>query len=299
VAEVRVRRDGAGFVADESLGTGVADTDPAHFQDDQGLSAGDRVYYAVFMRPEGLVAFARIVLLTAVVGKTALVSPRLGAVPAITVDGNDTEAFWAEAQTTYYSSGQAYGEDNPQNDDDTVAAHVRVTHDTANLYLFVRVTDLYLHVDPADDIWKNDAVELYLDVNFDRDAPPDAGDFGLILVPGDSRRWLGQGNGSDWVAWAPASTQIAVAATGTVNTDPSDLNDDPTGDDTDWAVELAIPIGDLGLAAVAPGTVVGFALRLGEDDIQSHTDWHPYDWTPDLDGAVPSADPTTWGVLQF
>ncbi|HMY69970.1 MAG TPA: sugar-binding protein, partial [Leptospiraceae bacterium] len=75
----------------------------------------------------------------------------------------------------------------------------------------------------------------------------------------------------------------------------STLNND-ADTDSGWNLEVQIPFTDLGISSISPGQVIGFTFWVNDDDLSAFTGTqHYFRWTT---GTL-SANPSTWGILQF
>jgi hypothetical protein len=127
-------------------------------------------------------------------------------------------------------------------DDATLSGRFALAWDARALYIAVRVTDDVRVVSPAN-INNRDSLELFLDGDHDRAATYGPDDHALTISA--------DGNAMDFNVY-PTGSVLRVA--------------DDGGSPAGWVLEAAIPWSQLGGAAATVGRVVGFDLRLNDDD---------------------------------
>ncbi len=111
--------------------------------------------------------------------------------------------------------------------------------DETNLYVFFDVTDDVISSDLGSDFWNDDAVEVYIDVNYDHGTSYGSGDAQLVFRYNDATV---RGNGS----WVGANFAQANTASG-------------------YAMEIEIPWAALGVNAQS-GMLHGIDFAVGDDD---------------------------------
>ncbi len=162
-------------------------------------------------------------------------------VPAMTIDGNLNEWTNVAAISMADNSGRTGGVDN--------TAKVKLAWDETYLYAAYNITDTELLAvqttrDNAD-IYKDDAVELYIDPQGDGASATTmaTNDYQLLAnvrdALGDAR---GTGTASKDESFNPTSYQAKAASNGTLNA---------TGTDVGYTVELRISWSDLGITPAA------------------------------------------------
>jgi hypothetical protein len=167
-----------------------------------------------------------------------------------TVDGNLADwpltSFLPMTKTT---SAQANGTwDVPMIPNDTNAsARYFVRWDLSYLYVAISITDDVRNSPNTTDsqISNNDAIEIFVDGGHERSNSYDSNDWQLAF---DTNLKMVAGNGSAVVTF-PAGTKQ-----GWGGTSPS------------WTLEAAIPWSIMGGSAAAPGRLVGFDLKLDDND---------------------------------
>jgi hypothetical protein len=131
------------------------------------------------------------------------------------------------------------------------SARYFVEWDLSYLYVAVSVTDDVRNTpNVPPQLTDNDAVEVFVDGKHDRVATYDNDDWQLVYSA-DAQKAAGQINVVSW----PAGTHEAWGGTS-----PS------------WTLEAAIPWSILGGAPTAPGRVVGFDIKLDDNDAGSTRD---------------------------
>jgi hypothetical protein len=147
----------------------------------------------------------------------------------ITVNGNLNEPGWNIARPiTKTVTG------SPNN-----TASFGVLWDNTNLYVGVKVLDVNLYSESTD-IWDDDAVEVYIDANFNRSATYDGRDNQIIKGYNKTSVFTKSAITGLQHAWAPTSGG--------------------------YAIELAIPWNQLGITSPAAGTNIGFDVGYDDDD---------------------------------
>ncbi len=278
---------------------------------DTAVSAGTLYYYGIFLDN------GPIRLVSAMVGTTSF-QPGSVTAGSITVDGYDDESIWSSMPRITYSYSQSPDISNSQ--DLTVSGYMRLAYDSDNLYLFYKRDDKYVVVNSlSSSPWKDDSVEIFLDMNFDRASLPDTNDFQLIVSPvySPTNHWFhGQGTGTDYsTVWNPSLLSPpmeeavvvlgdgvggagSICSTTTTAGIPALLDcTENTDTDTAWQIEIKIPFTALGISAssITTGKVIGFTFRNNEDDQSDTTSQHSFDYTT---GTIYN-NPGTWGILQF
>ncbi len=147
----------------------------------------------------------------------------------ITVNGNLNEPGW---NITRPITKTVTG--SPNN-----TATFGVLWDNNNLYIGVKVLDANLFSESAN-VWDDDAVEVYIDANFNRSATYDGRDNQVIKGYNKSTVFTKSAINGLQHAWAPISGG--------------------------YAVELAVPWNQLGITAPASGTNLGFDVGYDDDD---------------------------------
>ncbi len=294
VREVRVRR---AATAPSTLAEGVdaATVSSTHFAD-QDLSLGELSYYGVFVARAGLPGHVRQAVVAVVPDRTSVNALPLpepgGGGPSFTLDGDDDDPGWLGTATIPFSFAQTRNESGGL--DPAVSGYVRVARDSATLYLFFAIDDAYVHADPLSGEewpWTNDALEIFFDVDFDRDddQTPDPDDHQLIITAdGQTRFGRGDGAASSYPAWTPSpAVAYQMLVRGTLNVE-TDL-------DEGWQLELFVPLATLGIAELDEPRTIGFSFTIDEDDLNDHATQHAYPWNV---GAVYNRT-STWGTCQL
>jgi hypothetical protein len=148
---------------------------------------------------------------------------------AITVDGNLSEADW---NVTRSIPKTVYGTVNN-------TATFGVLWDNTNLYIAAKIADANLYAD-SPNLWDDDAVEVYIDANYNKLSTYDGYDNQIIK---------GYNNSSVFTKLSIAGLQHATTTI-------------PGG----YTVELAIPWSQLGITAPTSGTNLGFDIGYDDDD---------------------------------
>jgi hypothetical protein len=148
---------------------------------------------------------------------------------AITVNGNLDESGW---KITRAISKNVTG--TPNN-----TATFGVLWDNTNLYVGIKVLDANLYSESAN-VWDDDAVEIYIDANYNRSASYDGRDNQIIKNYNKSTVYTKLAITGLQHAWAP----IAGG----------------------YTAEFAIPWSQLGITAPAAGTSIGFDVGYDDDD---------------------------------
>jgi len=266
-------------------GDGAAVTTGMTSFEDSAVSAGALYCYKIFAQRPGMASSAGVAVCALLGVPAAQPAPVPDGV--IVVDGLDSDAAWSQAPRVELSFAQRFDESGGV--DPEITGYVRLAYDSDRLYLFLQVDDKFVHLDPEDYSWFDDGVELFFDMNFDRedDTDPNPDDFHLIYTADNTRAYEGQGDDLDYDgSWSPA-TEVVTVIDGTAS-DESDI-------DTGWSLELSIPFADLGTPAITPGRTIGFEFWINEDDTQDHQQQHWYTWTP----GSHSRNSATWGLCTF
>ncbi|MBI3883953.1 MAG: putative Ig domain-containing protein, partial [Sphingobacteriales bacterium] len=148
---------------------------------------------------------------------------------SITVDGNLSESGW---NITRQFSKLIFGTVNN-------TATFGVLWDNSNLYIGVKVLDANLYAD-SPDWWEDDAVEIYLDANYNKLSTYDG--FDNQIIKGFNK--TGVSTKFNITGLQHAVTPIAGG----------------------YAIELAIPWSQLGISSPVSGTNVGFDISYDDDD---------------------------------
>lgn len=286
---VLIKRKTGSSPADTNDGTSVtANSDNAGFTD-SSVSTGNTYYYKIFLYnssdqySSGVGAAVR-------PGSTTLIPSKI-ADSSITLDGLDSESAWTGVPRIDFSFPVVPTfSDYTGGNDLNVTGYIKFAYDTNNFYIFYHTDDKYLRVDNAGAPWTDDSIEVFFDMGFNRTATPDTNDFHLIMTPrsGASYENYGKGTGAAWGAWTPAITRVSYTAGSTLNTDADT--------DSGWNLEVQIPFSDLGISSISPGQVIGFTFWVNDDDLVAFSGaQHYFRWTT---GTL-SANPSTWGILQF
>ncbi|HVD97714.1 MAG TPA: carbohydrate-binding protein [Cytophagaceae bacterium] len=147
----------------------------------------------------------------------------------ITVDGNLTETGWNIAKPF---SKIVYG--TPNN-----TANFGVLWDNSNLYIGVKMLDANLFAD-SPNLWDDDAIEVYIDANYNKLTSYDGMDNQIIK---------GYNNSGVFTKFTLSGLQHAW---GTIS--------------GGYTIELAVPWSQLGISAPAAGTNIGFDISYDDDD---------------------------------
>jgi hypothetical protein len=147
----------------------------------------------------------------------------------ITIDGNLSEAGW---NVTRSIAKTVYGTVNN-------TATFGVLWDNTNLYIGAKVLDANLFAD-SPNLWDDDAVEIYIDANYNKLSSYDGSDNQIIK---------GYNNSAIFTKLSIAGLQHATTTI-------------PGG----YTVELAIPWSQLGITAPTSGTNLGFDIGYDDDD---------------------------------
>jgi hypothetical protein len=118
----------------------------------------------------------------------------------------------------------------------------RFCWDDANLYLLVVVVDDELHTDNSADIWTDDGIEIYLDINNDKATSYGADDYQYCFRYNDAVIYETKHNKVEGV------TMAQVAGSGGV------------------VYEIKVPWSTLGGTNIANGAKLGFDIHLNDDD---------------------------------
>lgn len=148
---------------------------------------------------------------------------------AITVNGNLDENGW---KITRVFSKNVTGTTNN-------TATFGVLWDNTNLYVGIKVSDANLYSESAN-VWDDDAVEIYIDANYNRSASYDGRDNQIIKNYNKTTVYAKLAVTGLQHAWAPISGG--------------------------YAAEFAIPWSQLGITAPAAGTNIGFDVGYDDDD---------------------------------
>ena len=172
---------------------------------------------------------------------------------------------------------------------------VRVGYSNSELVINTSAVDRRLHYDRTitpSEMTDWDAVTLYLDLDGNTGAAPDANAF---RIERQLNHWEAdanylvayRGNGSDWV-----SAPIAISAnSGWRGNAPND-----NVDDRGWTTEIHIPFSSLGLSGrPADGAVWGLGVTIHDRDSQAGPPNPVMGWPESLDVRRPA----TWGQLAF
>ncbi|MFL5731475.1 MAG: sugar-binding protein, partial [Cytophagaceae bacterium] len=171
---------------------------------------------------------------TLVISVTAATDP-LGVITcykapaAITVNGNLSEQGW---NVSRQFSKTVYGAVNN-------TATFGVLWDNTNLYIGVKVLDANLYSD-SPDWWEDDAVEVYIDANYNRLTTYDG--FDNQIIKGYNKSGV--------------STKLAI----------NGLQHAWAATAGGYTIELAVPWSQLGISAPAPGLNLGFDISYDDDD---------------------------------
>ncbi len=162
------------------------------------------------------------------------------------------------------------------------------------LTVHVAIMDRLLWFDPAPspanlEAW--DAVTLYLDLDGNVGANPDANSYRLVgqlwAQSGDNRQATYRGNGTGWVA----NPMVFSADTTWRGNYPND-----NVDDKGWTITFWIPFSSLGLTGPPPeGAVWGAALAVHDRDDGVGTAIPAKIWPPAMNGTQPAS----WGQFRF
>lgn len=204
-------------------------------------------------------------------------------VPSIAIDGNLNDWMNIAEISMADNSGRAAGLDN--------TAKVKLAWDATYLYAAYNVTDTELLAVQTTrdhgDIYKDDAVELYIDPQGDGGSATrmTATDYQLMVnlreTLGDLR---GNGAGGKDASYNAASFTAKVAVNGTLNA---------SGSDVGYIVELRIAWGDLGVTPAA-----GHTMRLDlavDDNDTGNTRTEEFDWA----GLTTFNNPSAWNEVQL
>jgi hypothetical protein len=195
----------------------------------------------------------------------------------ITMDGNLDE--WSGADSATFSGTSS-------------TATASLLWDDTNLYVAFQVTDTQLNaiatVRDDSNLWRDDAIEVYLDTKNDRATTMQADDYQFLVnlnnVQADLR---GTGGGKD-PTWN-ASWQSAVRLQGTLNS-----NGDSDGG---YTLELVIPWAQIG---VTPMTGMSFGLELVVDNSNpASATFEHFDWAGITSTGGPYAQPHLWNQVQL
>jgi hypothetical protein len=148
---------------------------------------------------------------------------------AITVNGSLSEAGW---NVTRQFSKAVFGTANN-------TSTFGVMWDNANLYVGVKVLDANLYSD-SPEWWEDDAIEVYIDANYNRLSTYDG--FDNQIIKGYNKTGI--------------STKLNITG----------LQHAIVAISGGYALELAIPWSQLGISAPAPGTTLGFDIGYNDDD---------------------------------
>ena len=251
---------------------------------DSDVIAGQSYYYGIYTYRAAL-GYSDQRSLQVLVGRSSVSPEKIDPLSGIAIDGFDNDLAWATSTKIDFSFSQHDGESAGQ--DPNILGYVRLAYDDDNFYFFIHVEDRFLWVDSGATVWKDDGVELFFDMNFDRHSLPDSNDFHIILSPKPDDDYYEKGTGNDWDnTWSPNMTR-SERVDGSFNN-----NNDV---DSFWNIELAIPFSELGISSLAPGQTIGFTFWINEDDTQDHNQQHYYPWTV---GTL-STDSSTWGLCSF
>jgi len=279
-----LRRSTTATPADVNAGTSIG-TDLSSFSD-TSVVAGTLYYYNLFSCNS--YGYSSGTAISAIPGKTTLSPPKI-ANGSIVIDGSDSDSAWSSSPRFDFSFAEAYGESGGT---DSVSGYVRLAYDDSNFYMFYKSNDKYVWVDGAGGEWTEDGIEVFFDMNFNRqnDTIPDADDFHLIFTASPAYFWKGRGDGPGGVTWDTSwnpAISSAIVVDGTLN------NNADT--DTSWSLEWKIPFSDLGIVSINPGQSIGFTFWINEDDTVGHAAQHWYVYTP----GTASTNTSTWGIAQF
>jgi uncharacterized protein YjdB len=155
---------------------------------------------------------------------------------AITVNGSLSEAQWNVVTTSF--SKNVVGTTNN-------TATFGVLWDSNNLYIGAKVLDANLFSDSSDP-WEDDGIEIYIDANNNKLSTYDGLDNQIIKNYNKSTVYTKLGITGLQHAWAAISGG--------------------------YSIEIAIPWSQLGIAAPAQGTTIGFDIGYDDDDNGSTRD---------------------------
>ncbi|NLU39516.1 MAG: cadherin-like domain-containing protein [Bacteroidales bacterium] len=157
--------------------------------------------------------------------------PSTNAVP--TIDGN-VDVFWADIQAKPIAnviSGNAV----PQND---FSGSFKTAWDATSLYVLVEVTD-DVKINDSGEIWNDDAVEVYIDIDNNKLPTYGANDYGYTF------RW------NDPNIYNAPSAGVVFNMKGTA---------------TGYLLEVKFPWATLGLSSPRSGVYLGFDVQVHDDD---------------------------------
>lgn len=204
-------------------------------------------------------------------------------VPSITIDGNLNDWMNISEISLADNSGRAAGRDN--------TAKVKFAWDATYLYAAYNVTDTELLAVQTTrdhgDIYKDDAVELYIDPQGDGGAATSmtATDYQLIVnlreTLGDLR---GNGAGGKDPSYNAASLMAEVVVNGTLNA---------SGSDVGYTVELRIAWANLGVTPAA-GHTMRLDAAVGDKDT-GNTRTEEFDWA----GLTTFNNPSAWNEVRL
>jgi hypothetical protein len=191
---------------------------------------------------------------------------------------------------------------------------MRLAYDSSYLYIFYKIYDKYIITNNGSNVWNDDSLELFLDMNHDRASSPQNDDFQFIFSPNPTYAAIaspvpgfsGQGNGSGGynTSWSSGSTIKFITSgqgTGGVATICTSLctstDNNAANQDTDdfWQFEAKIPLANVGKSSgMQTGDIIGLAFYVNEDDT-GDSNQRVYK----IDTNVIFNKPNTWGVAQF
>ncbi|HXU69122.1 MAG TPA: sugar-binding protein [Polyangia bacterium] len=169
-----------------------------------------------------------------------------------TIDGDLSDwpqgSFLGMTSTTAAQAEGSWG--GPLPDDEDSSARFAVRWDLTNLYVAVSITDDIRETPNAPPgLSDNDALEIFVDGNHDRTTSYGSDDWQLVYS---------------------ADGQKAAARVSLVSW-PTGAHEAWGGTSPSFTVEAAIPWSALGGSAAAPGRIVGFDLKLDDNDEKSKT----------------------------
>ncbi|HMV77768.1 MAG TPA: sugar-binding protein [Leptospiraceae bacterium] len=265
-----------------------ANSDNAGFTD-SSVSTGNTYYYKIFLY-NGKDQYSSGTGAAVRPGSTTLIPSKI-ADSSIILDGLDSETAWSGVPKIDFSFPVVPTfTDYTGGNDLNVTGYIKFAYDTNYFYIYYHTDDKYLRVDNAGTPWTDDSIEVFFDMGFNRTSVPDTNDYHLIMTPrsGASYENYGKGTGTVWGVWSPSIVKASNTAGSTLN------NDADT--DSGWNLEVQIPFTDLGISSISPGQVIGFTFWVNDDDLSAFTGTqHYFRWTT---GTL-SANPSTWGILQF
>jgi hypothetical protein len=182
------------------------------------------------------------------------------------IDGTMDE-LWANQDANQLAKVLAGGATTPAD----LSAYFKSVWDKDNLYVLVNVTDDVKMNDSGNESWKDDLVEIYLDINNDKRTTYGANDYQISFRWNDPTIRINNGTVSG----------IEFKMVGT-----------PTG----YILEVKFPWVGLGLTSPKSGVMLGFDLQIWDDDNGGDGD-NKIGWHSSTDNAW--QDPSLFGIAQL